>query len=71
MRIKKIVSQNRRDILVIFYCEHCGHDYEGWAYDDSYFHRSVLPKEECPECGRTAGQNSQPRATKYPDEAVV
>ncbi len=39
MRIKKIISQDRRDFTAIYECEHCGFTYEGNGYDDSYFHR--------------------------------
>jgi len=29
MKIKKIVSQHRRDFIAIYECEHCGHEEKG------------------------------------------
>ena len=43
MHIKKIVSQNRRDFIAIYECEHCGHTSEGSGYDDAHFHKNVIP----------------------------
>jgi len=71
MRIKKITSQSRRDFSAIYECEHCGHEFESSGYDDSYFHRNVIPKMHCPKCGKTAGPDYQPRATRYPDSLTV
>lgn len=72
MKIKKKTSQHRRDFWAIFKCEHCGHETdEQSGYDDSFFHNHVIPKKECPECGKTAGDEYEPQATKYPDGMVV
>lgn len=46
MRIKKIISQNRRDFQAVYECEHCGHTEKGYGYDDEYFHREVIPNKE-------------------------
>jgi predicted RNA-binding Zn-ribbon protein involved in translation (DUF1610 family) len=71
MKIKRIVSQNRRDFTAIYECEHCGHEHEGSGYDDSHFHASVIPKMKCPECGKAADESYRPLATKHSDHAVV
>lgn len=67
MKIKKIVSQHRRDFYAIYECEHCGHETkESSGYDDSHFHQNVIPAMVCPACGKTAGDDYRPLATKYP-----
>ena len=71
MRIKKIVSQDRRDFTAIYECEHCGFTYKGNGYDDSYFHYGVIPQMKCPRCKKTAGQDYRPLSTKYPDDMQV
>lgn len=71
MKVKKILYQNRRDFKAIYECEHCGYTYEDNGYDDSFFHIKVIPSMKCPECGKTAGDNYRPLATKYPDSMVV
>lgn len=67
MRIKKMLNQHRRDFTAIYECEHCGHIYEGKGYDDENFHVNVIPSFLCPRCGKTAGNNYKPRATRYPE----
>ena len=71
MKIKEIVSQSRRDLQVIYVCEHCGHEEEGSGYDDRYFHESVIPDMKCPNCKKKAGKDYVARATKFPDYATV
>jgi hypothetical protein len=71
MKIKNILSQNRRDFRAIYECEHCGHTHDGSGYDDSYFHNTVVPKKVYPACGKTADINYSPLATKYPDGMQV
>jgi rubrerythrin len=71
MKIKKIVSQYRRDFTAIYECEHCGHNYQSSGYDDSYFHQKVIPDMECPECKKKADGSYRPLATKYPDSMQV
>lgn len=44
MRIKKIVSQHRRDFQAIYECEHCGHTETGYGYDDTNFTRMSFPQ---------------------------
>lgn len=71
MKIKKITSQSRRDFYAIYECEHCGATHEGSGYDDTNFHQNVIPKMKCKECGKTAGEDYRPLATKYPDHVTV
>ncbi len=71
MRIKQIVSQNRRDFRAIYECEHCGHEHKGNGYDDAYFHKTVVPKMKCPQCGKVAPESFRPLATKHDDSVVV
>ena len=67
MKIKKILSQNRRDFHAIYECEHCGHTHEGSGYDDHYFHHKVIPDMVCPVCGKKADETYRPLETKYPE----
>lgn len=71
MHIKKIVSQNRRDFIAIYECEHCGHKQEGTGYDDAYFHKTVIPKMVCENCNEEADESYRPLTTKYKEGQVV
>ena len=71
MKIKKIITQSRRDFTAIYECDHCGKTVEGYGYDDTYFHVTVIPKMMCSSCGKTAGEDYRPLTTKYPDGKVV
>lgn len=71
MKIKTILSQIRRDFNAIYKCEHCGDEYEGIGYDDSFFHNEVIPAKTCKKCGKTADEDYRPLTTKYPDNKVV
>jgi len=71
MKIQKITSQHRRDFRAIYECEHCGQTASGGGYDDDNFHRNVIPQMKCGACGKTAGDDYRPLATKYPDGMVV
>jgi rubrerythrin len=71
MKIKEIISQNRRDFRAVYICEHCNHEYESSGYDDTYFHKKVIPDMECPECKKKADNNYRPLATKYHDSETV
>ena len=71
MRIQKIVNQDRRDFTAIYECEHCGHTVKGSGYDDSYFHRNVIPEKECDKCHRKAAGDYRPRAPKYSEGQTI
>jgi len=65
MKIKEIKSQNRRDFVAVYECEHCGHIHEGYGYDDANFHNNVIPNMECEKCNKKAPDNYRPLTTKY------
>lgn len=67
MIIKKIISQHRRDFTAIYECEHCGDTHESYGYDDTNFHKNVVPSIICGSCGKSAGTDFRPLTTKYPD----
>ena len=71
MKIKKIVSQHRRDFRAIYECEHCGHEREGSGYDDANFHGNVIPAMKCKACGKSASEDYRPLATKYKEGEIV
>ena len=71
MKIKTIKSQSRRDFTAVYECEHCEHESEGYGYDDANFHNNVIPKMKCEKCGKTAGDEYRPLATKYPEGMTV
>jgi predicted RNA-binding Zn-ribbon protein involved in translation (DUF1610 family) len=67
MKIKEIVSQDRRDFTAIYECEHCGYEASSTGYDDAYFHANVIPSMICPKCGKGKAENYRPLTTKYPE----
>jgi hypothetical protein len=67
MKIKKIISQHRRDFTAIYECEHCGYKKEQGGYDDSYYHTVVVPTMKCDKCKKTAKDDYVPMQTKYHD----
>ena len=71
MKIKKILSQSRRDFVAIYECEHCGYAVVRGRYDDTHFHAKVIPEMVCEKCGKTADESYRPLTTKYPDGTVV
>lgn len=71
MKIKEIISQNRRDFTAIYECEHCGHEVKDSGYDDEFFHKNVIPDMTCPKCKQKAPDNYRPLTTKYPDGQQV
>ena len=72
MKIKKIESQHRRDFYATYECEHCG-DVTGRksGYDDAYFHGTIIPAMKCTACGKKAGDDYRPLATKYAEGQQV
>jgi len=71
MKIKKIVSQSRRDFTAIYECESCEATHEGSGYDDGYFHNNVIPAMECAQCGEKAPPSFRGLAPKHPADAVL
>lgn len=71
MRIKEIKNQIRRDLIVIYECESCGHEKKGTGYDDANFHKNVIPQMKCPVCKKIAPGNYRPLTTKYPEGFVI
>lgn len=71
MFIREIKWQHRRDFEAEYECEHCGERCISRGYDDTNFHQNVIPTFECPACGKVAGPNYRPLATKYPDGMTV
>ncbi|WP_373088789.1 hypothetical protein [Sneathiella sp.] len=72
MKIKTVITQNRRDFTAIFECDHCGHETKPLrGYDDAHYHGNVIPMMKCTECGLAAGDDFRPLATKYPEGQQV
>jgi hypothetical protein len=71
MRIKEITSQSRRDFWAIYECEHCGSEENGSGYDDSNFHKNVIPEMACKKCGKKSPESYRPLATKHHDCEVI
>ncbi len=71
MKIQKIKSRSRRDFTAIYECDHCGHTEEGDGYDDTNFHKNVIPRMKCSKCGKMGGGNYVPRKTKYAAHEVI
>lgn len=65
MKIKDFISQNRRDFVAIFICEHCKNEVEKNGYDDNFFHETVIPDMVCNVCGKKAPENYRPLQPKY------
>ncbi len=71
MKIKEILSQNRRDFTAIYECEHCGVEKEGSGYDDANFHANVIPQMVCSSCKQMATTVYRPLTTKHHEGQVV
>ena len=71
MKIKSIRLRDRQDFIAIYGCEHCGHEIRGSGYDDDNFHRNVIPKMVCRECGKATDENYKPLTTKYPTGIII
>jgi len=71
MKIKKIIRQHRRDFTAIYECEHCGFTHKSYGYDDTNFHKNVIPNMICGQCGKKADINYRPLTTKYTDKAII
>ena len=72
MRIKKILTQHRRDFTATLECKHCGNEDDlKYGYDDEYYHRNVIPTISCSKCGEKASEDYRPLTTKYGHNEVV
>lgn len=72
MRIKKILSQHRRDFTATLECDHCGKEQHlSSGYDDAHYHRNVIPTIPCKACGKTAAEDYRPLTTKYAEGQQV
>lgn len=71
MKIKEITYQNRRDFTAIYICEHCGYEVKDSGYDDSFFHKNVIPSLVCKSCGLHSPDEYRPLATKYESWEIV
>lgn len=69
MKIKEIINQSRRDFTAIYVCK-CGHEEQGYGYDDRNFHDNVIPNMKCKECGQVE-ENYRPLTTKYEDWEII
>jgi ribosomal protein L37AE/L43A len=71
MKIKKILSQSRRDFTAIYECEHCNEEVKGSGYDDSFFHQQVIPNMICGSCGEKSPEDYRGLSPKYSSSEVV
>ncbi len=71
MKIKKILTQSRRDFTALFECEACGVEDERKGYDDTNFHNNVIPTFSCGACGVKGDPDYRPLRPKYSDGIVV
>lgn len=71
MKIKKIISQHRRDFQAIYVCEHCGGEEKGSGYDNRNFHQNVIPGMVCRICEKSSPKEYVPLITKYPEGTQV
>lgn len=68
MKIKRIISQQRRDFYAEMECEHCGRiEDKVSGYDDHFFHTEVIPNMECKGCGQKAKEDYRPLQPKHPE----
>jgi len=71
MKIKKVLSQHRRDFSAIMECEFCGHEHKLTSgYDDRNYHDNVIPSMKCIKCEKSTkseGGEIEHRPTTYPD----
>ena len=72
MRIKKMLSQHRRDFHAIYICDYCDHERTDSGYDDRNFHDNVIPNMECPRCKKKGTPiKHPPTPTKYAPHEVI
>lgn len=72
MKIKKILSQSRRDFRADYECEHCGNvEHDKYGYDDLHFHNNVIPDMKCKNCGKKSPEDYRPLQPKYPEHIII
>ena len=72
MKIKKIISQHRRDFSAILECEHCETEEKLTSgYDDDFYHRNVIPNMTCKNCGEKSPEDYRPLTAKYEPHEVI
>tara|TARA_R110000868_G_C10972986_1_gene771163 strand:+ start:48827 stop:49042 length:216 start_codon:yes stop_codon:yes gene_type:complete len=71
MKIKKIISQYRRDFTAEYECESCGNIETGRGYDDDNFHQNVIPEIKCSKCGKPSTKDYKARETKYSADTII
>ena len=75
MKIRKIVSQHRRDFTALMECEFCGHqEMNNSGYDDRYYHDNVVPNRKCSNCGESTisgGGEIERTATRYSEDYQI
>lgn len=59
MDIKEIEYKNRNDFKAVFVCEHCGHEFKEWGYDDDNYWNNVMPNALCPKCGKNSNNENE------------
>lgn len=71
MKIKKIISQSRRDFTASMECEFCQNkETNSSGYDDRYYHDNVIPNMKCKKCNESTvskGGEVDKAETKYPE----
>ena len=71
MKIKKLISQHRRDFTALMECEFCGYqEMDDSGYDDRYYHDNVIPNIKCSKCGESTiskGGKIEKTTTRYPE----
>ena len=66
MKIKQMLSQNRRDFSAILVCEHCQAEEKlTTGYDDHFYHTKVIPAMVCKSCNQAAPEDFRAQMPKY------
>ena len=72
MKIKEMLSQNRRDFTATLECEHCGHTRKlSSGYDDANYHNNVIPNMKCDKCDKKGSDESVPQEPKHAEHETV
>ena len=77
MKIKRMISQHRRDFWADYECEDedCGYiERDTSGYDDRNFHDNVAPSWKCKKCGKSTLDikgKSEFVPTKYNDLEII